>query len=71
MNIVGQLKKAIRDSGETPYAISQGSGVDQSVLSRFLADDEDRHRDIRLEVAAKLCSYLGVTLSAKKSRSRK
>ena len=67
MSIVDQLRKAIRRSGETPYAISQATGIDQSVLSRFLAED-DRHRDIRLESAAILCDYLGLTLSAKKGR---
>ncbi len=69
MNVKKRLIRAIRKCGQTPYAISMATGVDQSVLSRFLADDS-RHRDIRLESAAVLCEYLGLELIAKRGRRK-
>jgi hypothetical protein len=58
-----QLKRAIAESGKTAYQIGQETGVPQSVLSRFLSDNPDQHRDIRLEgTADKLASYLGLEL---------
>ena len=61
-SIVNQLRKAIKGSGETQYAISKATGVDQSVLSRFLK----RERTISLETAARLCKYLGLELRTTK-----
>lgn len=56
--IVDQLKHAIENSGQTPYRIAKESGVSSPVLTRFLNGD----RDIRLETAALLASYLGLEL---------
>ena len=57
-SIVDQLRRAIKRSGETQYALSMATGVDQSVLSRFLKGE----RTIRLETAARLCKHLGLEL---------
>jgi transcriptional regulator with XRE-family HTH domain len=57
--IVEQLQHAIEHSGQTQYAIAQGSGISQSVLNRFINGE----RGISLETAAKLCDYLGIVLS--------
>ena len=56
--IIDQLRKAIRDSGETRYAIGKATGVSQSIIDRFLSGE----RGISLETAAKLCEYLRVEL---------
>lgn len=58
LNIVGQLRKAMQDSGETQFGIARAAGVSQSVVNRF-ANDE---RGISLETAARLCAYLGLEL---------
>lgn len=57
-SIVEQLRHAIRDSGQTEYAIAKGSGVSQSVVNRFVNGE----RSISLETAAKLCEYLDLDL---------
>jgi transcriptional regulator with XRE-family HTH domain len=57
-NIVDQLRRAMRESGETEYAIAKASGVSQSVVNRFLSSE----RGISLETAAKLCEYLKLDL---------
>ena len=65
MTISDQLKEAIRKSGKTPNLIAKETGVAQPILSRFLSDDPDQHRDIRLESTAdKLCAYFGLELRA-------
>ena len=48
----------IRDSGQTEYAIAKGSGVNQSVVNRFVNGE----RGISLDTAAKLCEYLDLDL---------
>lgn len=57
-SIVDQLRKAIEKSDETQYAIAKATGVDQSVLSRFLHGE----RTISLETAARLCKHLALEL---------
>ncbi len=56
--IIDQLRRAIRDSGETEYAIAKASGVSQSVVNRFVSGE----RGISLETAAKLCEHLKLDL---------
>jgi plasmid maintenance system antidote protein VapI len=60
-DIVEQLRRAILDSGETEYAIAKATGVSQSVLNRFVKDE----RGISLKTAARLCSYLRLSLASK------
>jgi plasmid maintenance system antidote protein VapI len=57
-NIIDQLRRAMRDSGETEYAIAKATGVSQSVVNRFVSEE----RGISLATAAKLCSYLELEL---------
>lgn len=61
-NLVDQLRRAMRDSGETAYAIAKGSGVSQSVVNRFVSGE----RGISLETAAKLCEYLKLELARRR-----
>jgi len=54
-----QLREACREYG-SQYALSKASGIDQSLLSRFL-----NGYDIRLQSAAALAEFLGLELRAK------
>jgi hypothetical protein len=63
MTISDQLKEAIRKSGKTPNLIAKETSVALPILSRFLSDNPDLHRDISLEATAdKLCAYFGLEL---------
>ena len=57
-SIVDQLRRAIRASGQTEYAIAKGSGVSQSIVNRFVSGE----RGISLETAAKIAAYLKLNL---------
>jgi plasmid maintenance system antidote protein VapI len=52
------IRRAVRDSGRTPYAVAQAAGVPQAVLSRFLRGE----RGVTLDTAEKLCRALGLEL---------
>lgn len=70
MTISEQLKKAIKDSGLSLAQLSREAGVHQPGLSRFLSEDPEQHRDIRMEATAdKLAAYfeLGLQPVAKKT----
>lgn len=54
-----QLRAAIKASGQTHYAIAKGSGVTPAMIDRFVSGE----RDIRFATAAKIASYLGLTLA--------
>lgn len=57
-SIIDQLRQAMAKSNQTLYAIAKGSGVSQSILSRFARGE----RDVSLETAARLCNYLELDL---------
>jgi transcriptional regulator with XRE-family HTH domain len=57
-NIVDQLRRAMRDCGESEYAIAKATGVPQSVVNRFASGE----RGISLKTANKLCEYLKLEL---------
>jgi asparagine synthetase B (glutamine-hydrolysing) len=59
ISVVEQLRRSIRNCGETEYCVAKGAGVDTSVLSRFMR----RRRGISLSTAAKLCNYLDLALA--------
>ncbi len=67
LTIVKQLKDAIAKSGQSRYALSCASGVEQSALSRFMSGE----RGLSLESAARLADVLGLELRPKKSREGK
>ena len=58
MNIAEQLLKAAKDSGQTAYALAKGSGIDRSVMLRYLSGE----RGLNLDTAARLAAYLGLEL---------
>ncbi len=71
MDLVKQLKHAIHSSGQSVYAISNGSGIDHAAIHRFVSGE----RTITVETAAKLAAYFNLELrprdakrAAKRSR---
>ena len=59
------LRKAIKASGETHYAIGQVANVAPCILDRFmLPADDPRHRSMKLETAAKIAAALNLVLVA-------
>ena len=58
LGLAESLRTAIRNSGQTIYAVSKGSGVANPITLRFMSGE----RDIRFETAEKLCAYLGLKL---------
>jgi len=61
MSITEQLRKAIENYGST-YAVSRDSGVNYSMLLRFISGK----RDLRLETADRLCQFFGMHLTRPK-----
>lgn len=63
--IEAALRKAIKGSGLTHYAIGKAADVAPSVIDRFMMPaDDPRHRDLRLATAARIAATLGLVLSA-------
>ncbi len=69
--LADELRAAIEASGESRYAISMKTGVDQSSLSKFVL----RQTDLSLDNADKLAKHLGLRLSPadqpKKTKARR
>jgi transcriptional regulator with XRE-family HTH domain len=60
----GQLRRAIRESELSRYALSRATGVDQGTLSKFMSGQ----RGLSLDSVDKLVEVLGLTLTAQKKR---
>lgn len=68
MGIAQQLRKAMKATKLSRYAIARGSGVDYAVVSRFL----DELSDIRLSTAGRLAEYLNLELKpARKAKKQR
>ncbi len=61
-----QLRQAIRDCGQTRYAIFKATGIGQEVLSRFVHGE----RGLSMEVMDKLGLYLGLRITVEKTRKK-
>lgn len=62
------IRKAVNASGETPYAIAKGAGVNRSQLSRLLSGE----RGLNSETIEKLADYLGLRITIEpKAKTRK
>ena len=59
LNTIDQLRKAIRDSGETEYGIAKAAGVAQSVVNRFARGK----RGASLETAARICLHRNLSFA--------
>lgn len=62
-DLAATLRRAIRDSGMTPYAVSRDAGVDRSILVRFVNGD----RGLTLTTASRLCDVLDLDLRPARS----
>jgi transcriptional regulator with XRE-family HTH domain len=60
-NVIDQLRKAVKDSGESQLAIAEATGINQGNLSKFLRGE----RSLSLESFALLCQHLKLALVAK------
>jgi len=58
------LRQAIRDSGISQYELAEKTGVSRSTIIRFLTGQ----RDLYLDSADKLASFLGLRLSEKSQK---
>lgn len=58
MHLLESIIKAINASGETPYAIARGAGVNKSALSRLLNGE----RGLSIESVERIAEYLGLEI---------
>jgi len=61
-----QLRDAIRNADVSMYRISQETGVDKSVLSKFVAG----HRNMSLESVDLVAEFLGLELKPRQPKRR-
>lgn len=64
--ILETIKKEIKKSGKTRYRIAKQSGVSESQLCKLFGG-----QSLYCETADLLCQYLGLELTAKKSKRAK
>ncbi len=57
-HVLDTIRKAIRDSDRTPYAICKASGIARSQLSRLMTGK----RGLSVEVLERLADQLGLEL---------
>jgi hypothetical protein len=66
-----QLKEAIREAGISISKLARETEISRPNLHRFLSDDPDQHRDIRLEATAdRIADYLGLSLQLPNAAGR-
>lgn len=65
--VTDQLRRAVETCGQTRYAIGKATGIPASVLSRFVVSG----RGLRSENIDRLCTHLGLVLTAKPGKARK
>jgi Cro/C1-type HTH DNA-binding domain len=58
--ITGQVRYLIRIKGITPTELGKLSGVDPTVIARFISDDPDVRRDVRGETLDKIAAALNL-----------
>ncbi len=66
-SVSSHLRRALRECGEPMSAIAEQTGINKSVLSRFVSSG----RAIRSDNLDQLCAHLGLSLTAKTTRKRK
>jgi transcriptional regulator with XRE-family HTH domain len=62
-----ELRQAVENCGQTRYAISQGTGISQATLSRFMAGE----RGLPLKTLDRLADYLDLHIVTRKQRRGK
>ena len=62
------IRRAIRQSGQSRYRIALGAGVDHATMSRFI----NRKRDLTLDSIMRILDYLGMELTIRpKGKAKK
>ena len=66
MKLLGDMRKAIKASGQSCYAIAKVTGIGTSQLSRFMSGQ----RGLSVESLTALCDHLGfeIVLKAKNKK---
>jgi transcriptional regulator with XRE-family HTH domain len=64
--LIAQLKEKIQQSGRSLNQLGIASGVDVSMLSRFMRGE----RNLSLQAAEKVCDALGLALAEARRRPR-
>lgn len=53
------IRRAVLESGSSPYAVAKAAGVDAAILQRLVSGVR---ADLRLSTASRLCTALGLRL---------
>ncbi|MDP6151785.1 MAG: helix-turn-helix transcriptional regulator [Phycisphaeraceae bacterium] len=67
MTMSDQVRQAIKQCGQTRYAISKQTGITEGALSRFMAGE----RDMTLRTLERIAPLIGVRLMVDRPRRRK
>jgi transcriptional regulator with XRE-family HTH domain len=62
LDLIDQLRRAIRNSGQSQRAIALATGVDQANLNHFM----NGKRSLSIESAALICEHLRLDLVPRK-----
>ena len=65
-SIIDQLRRAVAGCGLSLNGLAKATGVHQAQLSRFMRAE----RSLSLPAAAKLCAYLGLSLTSPTPKPR-
>lgn len=66
-SVSDHLRRALQECGEPMSEIAERTGINKSVLSRFVSSG----RELRSANLDRLCEYLGLRLTATPARKRK
>ncbi|HEY4308452.1 MAG TPA: helix-turn-helix transcriptional regulator [Pirellulales bacterium] len=58
VDLADQLRREVKKSGESKYAICKATGIDTAAMSRFMSG----RRELSLSKASDLCHYFGLRL---------
>lgn len=53
------IRRAVLESGSSPYAVGKASGVDPAIVQRLVSG---ARADLKLSTASRLCTVLGLRL---------
>jgi hypothetical protein len=62
-----EIRQAVETCGQTRYAISKATGIDQATLSRFVLGQ----RGLPMKTLDQLADYLDLHITTRKKRQRK
>jgi plasmid maintenance system antidote protein VapI len=64
--ITDAIKKAVRESGASLYAICKATGLNEDSLSRFMRGEQS----LRLDLADKLAAHFGIECRRTRRKGR-